>query len=115
MRPTMTSQDAIIDTPPPVENAQIHARLGRKYDAGFITDIESDSLPPGLDEDIIRDLSAKKGGPEWMTEWRLAAYQRFLTMPMPDWAKLKIGPIDLQALSYYSAPKAKYASLDEVP
>ena len=97
------------------QNAQIHEQLGRKYDAGFITDIESDSLPPGLDEDIIRALSAKKGEPEWMTEWRLAASRRFLPMPMPAWAKLKIGPIDLQALSYYSAPKAKYASLDEVP
>ena len=99
----------------PIQNEQIHAQLGRKYEAGFITDIESDSLPPGLSEDIIRALSAKKDEPEWMTDWRLAAYRHFLTMPMPDWAKLKIGPIDLQALSYYSAPKAKYKSLDEVP
>ena len=97
------------------QNAQIHSQLARKYEAGFVTDIESDSLPPGLSEDIIRALSANKDEPEWMTEWRLAAYRRFLTMPMPDWAKLKIGPIDLQALSYYSAPKAQYASLDEVP
>ena len=52
------------------QNAQIHAQLGRKYDAGFITDIETDSLPPGLSEDIIRALSAKKHEPEWMTEWR---------------------------------------------
>ena len=99
----------------PIQNEQIHAQLGRKYEAGFITDIESDSLPPGLSEDIIRALSAKKDEPEWMTDWRLAAYRHFLTMPMPDWAKLKIGPIDLQALSYYSAPKAKYATLADVP
>ena len=98
------------------QNAQIHAQLGRKYDAGFITDIETDSLPPGLSEDIIRALSAKKHEPEWMTQWRLEAYRHFLTMKQPDWAKLSIGPIDLQALSYYSAPKGpKYKSLDEVP
>lgn len=97
------------------ENAEILEQLGRRYDAGFITDIESDSLPPGLDEDVVRALSAKKNEPEWMTEWRLAAYRHWLTMPAPHWAKLKIGPIDFQAISYYSAPKAKYASLDEVP
>ena len=98
------------------QNAQIHEQLGRKYDAGFITDIETDSLPPGLSEDIIRALSAKKHEPEWMTQWRLSAYRHFLTMTQPDWAKLKLGPIDLQALSYYSAPKGpKYQSLDEVP
>ena len=96
-------------------NADIHAQLGRKYEAGFVTEIESDSLPPGLDEDTIRALSAKKSEPEWMTEWRLAAYRHWLTMPMPEWAKLDIAPIDFQALSYYSAPKAKYKSLDEVP
>jgi len=74
------------DTP----NREIHEQLGRKYSAGFITDIESDSLPPGLDEDTIRALSAKKDEPEWMTQWRLDAYRHFLTMPMPDWAKLQI-------------------------
>ena len=113
----MTRQTAIIETPDaPQENAQIHARLGRKYDAGFVTEIESDSLPPGLSEDIIRALSARKDEPEWMTEWRLAAYRQFLTMPVPHWAKLAIDPIDLQSLSYYSAPKGpKYASLADVP
>ena len=99
-----------------LQNAEIHAQLGRKYDAGFITDIETDSLPPGLSEDIIRALSAKKHEPDWMLQWRLDAYRHFLTMTQPDWAKLEIGPIDLQALSYYSAPKGpKYKSLDEVP
>jgi len=99
-----------------VENQEILQQLGRRYDAGFITDIESDSLPPGLSEDIVRALSAKKSEPEWMTEWRLAAYRHWLTMRQPDWAKLRLGPIDLQALSYYSAPKGpKYKSLDDVP
>ncbi|KRG69758.1 cysteine desulfurase [Stenotrophomonas terrae] len=97
-------------------NREIHEQLGRKYDAGFVTLIESESFPPGLDEDVIRALSAKKEEPEWMTQWRLDAYRHFLTMRQPDWAKLQIGPIDLQALSYFSAPKGpKYQSLDEVP
>ncbi|WP_119718764.1 Fe-S cluster assembly protein SufB [Cognatilysobacter tabacisoli] len=105
-----------VDTAPDAtSNREIHAQLGRKYSAGFVTDIESDSLPPGLNEDIIRALSAIKNEPQWMTDWRLAAYRHFLTMPVPHWAKLDIAPIDLQSLSYYSAPKAKYASLDEVP
>lgn len=100
----------------PPQNAEILERLGRRYDAGFITEIESDSLPPGLDEDVIRALSAKKDEPQWMTDWRLEAYRHWLKMPMPEWAKLQISPIDFQALSYYSAPKGpKYASLDEVP
>ena len=98
------------------QNAEIRAQLGRKYEAGFITDIETESLPPGLGEDIIRALSAKKHEPEWMLEWRLAAYQRFLTMTPPNWAKLHMDPIDLQSISYYSAPKGpKYTSRDEVP
>ena len=95
----MATQPIDAGTPADTPNREIHEQLGRKYDAGFVTDIESDSLPPGLSEDIIRALSAKKGEPDWMTDWRLAAYRHFLTMPMPDWAKLKIGPIDLQALS----------------
>ena len=98
-----------------IENREIHRAARPPYEAGFVTDIESDSLPPGLDEDVIRALSAKKDEPEWMTDWRLAAYRHWLTMPMPHWAKLNIAPIDFQAISYYSAPKAKYASLDEVP
>ena len=98
------------------ENTQILEQLGRRYDAGFVTDIESESLAPGLDEGTVRALSALKDEPEWMTDWRLAAYRHWLTMPVPHWAKLKIAPIDFQALSYYSAPKGpKYKSLDEVP
>ncbi|MFK2854163.1 Fe-S cluster assembly protein SufB [Dyella humi] len=96
------------------DNAEVAAALGRRYEAGFITDIETDSLPPGLSEDIVRQLSALKGEPEWMTEWRLKAYRHWLTMPTPHWAKLNIAPIDFQAISYYASPKNKPKSLDEV-
>jgi Fe-S cluster assembly protein SufB len=96
------------------ENAEVAEALGRNYEAGFVTDIESVSLPPGLDEDTIRQLSAIKREPEWMTEWRLAAFRHWQAMPTPDWAKLKIDPIDYQAISYYSAPKKAPKSLDEV-
>jgi Fe-S cluster assembly protein SufB len=98
-----------------IANAEIKQHLARRYDAGFITDIESDTLAPGLSEDVVRFISAKKGEPEWLTEWRLKAYRHWLTMTPPEWAKLEIAPIDFQAVSYYAAPKAKYASLDEVP
>jgi len=99
-----------------IANAEIHQQLGRRYEAGFVTDIESETFPAGLNEDIIRAISAKKDEPEWMTDWRLAAYRHWLTMREPHWAKLDIAPIDFQALSYYSAPKGpKYKSLDEVP
>ncbi|MCX7514707.1 Fe-S cluster assembly protein SufB [Frateuria sp. STR12] len=96
------------------DNAEVAEALGRNYAAGFVTEIESESLPPGLDEGIIRQLSAIKREPEWMTQWRLAAFRHWQTMPTPDWAKLKIDPIDYQAISYYSAPKAGPKSLDEV-
>src|ERR1700754_4365379 len=96
------------------DNAEVEAALNRRYEAGFVTDIESDSLPPGLSEDIVRQLSALKNEPERMTDWRLAASPPWLTMPTPDWAKLKIDPSDYQAVSYYSAPKAGPKSLDEV-
>ncbi|GAB6196636.1 Fe-S cluster assembly protein SufB [Lysobacter xanthus] len=99
-----------------IANAEIHQQLGRRYEAGFVTDIESDTFPAGLSEDIVRAISAKKEEPEWMTEWRLAAYRHWLTLKEPNWAKLDLQPIDFQALSYYSAPKGpKYQSLDEVP
>ncbi|XRD90925.1 Fe-S cluster assembly protein SufB [Dyella nitratireducens] len=96
------------------DNAEVAAALGRRYEAGFVTEIETDSLPPGLSEDIVRQLSALKGEPAWMTEWRLKAYRHWLTMPMPNWAKLNIAPIDFQAISYYASPKNKPKSLDEV-
>ena len=97
------------------ERTEIERQLERRYDAGFVTDIESDTLPPGLDEDVVRFISTKKEEPEWLTEWRLKAYRHWLTMTPPQWAKLNIAPIDFQAVSYFAAPKKKYASLDEVP
>ena len=66
-----------------IQNQEIVEKLARRYDAGFITDIESDTFPPGLSEDIIRALSAVKEEPEWMTDWRLAAYRHWLTMSPP--------------------------------
>ncbi len=96
------------------ENAEIHKVLDRKYSAGFITDIEMDSLPPGLDEDVVRFISKKKNEPEWMTEWRLSAYRHWLTMTPPEWAKLEIAEIDFQASSYYAAPKNAPKSLADV-
>jgi len=73
--------------------------MNRRYAAGFVTDIESESLPPGLGEDVVRAISARKNEPEWMTQWRLAAYRHWLTMTPPHWAKLDIAPIDFQAIS----------------
>jgi Fe-S cluster assembly protein SufB len=86
------------------------------YTAGFTTDIDMELAPMGLNEDIIRLISKKKEEPQWLLDWRLKAYRHWLTMPEPDWAKLKIAPIDYQAAHYYAAPKNKVApkSLDEV-
>lgn len=88
----------------------------KEYEYGFFTDIESDTFPIGLNEDVIRAISAKKEEPEWMTEWRLEAYRYWLTMEEPDWANVNYEKPDFQAISYYSAPntKPKYNSLDEV-
>ncbi|MBS0571607.1 MAG: Fe-S cluster assembly protein SufB [Proteobacteria bacterium] len=97
-----------------VERREIESALNRRYDAGFVTDIESESLPPGLDEDTVRAISVRKEEPEWMTQWRLAAYRHWLTMTPPQWAKLEIAPIDFQAISYFSRPKNKPKSLAEV-
>jgi Fe-S cluster assembly protein SufB len=77
-----------------------------KYKYGFFTDIESVKAPKGLNEDIVRFISAKKGEPEWLTEWRLEAYRRWLTMQEPKWANVKYPKIDFQELYYYSAPKS---------
>jgi Fe-S cluster assembly protein SufB len=87
-----------------------------EYKAGFVTDIEQDTLPPGLSEDVVRRISEKKGEPGWMTEWRLKAYRHWLTMEEPRWANVRYGPIDYQAISYYAAPKPKEGpkSLEEV-
>src|SRR5690242_5329099 len=87
-----------------------------QYKYGFVTDIESEKAPKGLSEDIVRFISAKKNEPDWMLQWRLDAYRRWLTMREPQWAKIKYGPIDYQNAYYYSAPKAFTApkSLDDI-
>jgi Fe-S cluster assembly protein SufB len=95
----------------------LEALVGQKYRHGFVTDIEADTVPPGLNEDVIRLISIKKGEPQFMLDWRLKAYRHWLTMREPHWAHLRIAPIDYQAISYYSAPKAPEnapKSLDEV-
>ena len=95
----------------------LEALVGQKYRHGFVTDIESDTLPPGLNEDVIRAISLRKREPAFMLEWRLKAYRHWLTMQEPRWARVHYNPIDYQSISYYSAPKPKAnapKSLDEV-
>ncbi|MDE0960031.1 MAG: Fe-S cluster assembly protein SufB [Planctomycetota bacterium] len=88
----------------------------REYEFGFVTDVESDSLPPGLDESTIRQISSRKDEPEWLLEYRLKAYRHWLTMEDPSWPKVERNAIDYQQIIYYSAPKPKKVldSLDEV-
>jgi len=101
---------------PETSSQLIEEVASREYEWGFVTDVEQDFLPPGLSEDVVRAISAKKDEPEWMTEWRLKAYRHWLGMKEPRWANVKYGPIDYQAISYYAAPKKKAGpeSLDEV-
>ncbi len=99
------------------DTEQLSRLVSRKYRHGFVTDIEQETVPPGLDEDVIRFISAKKGEPEFLTSWRLRAFEHWQTMTEPDWAHLNIAPIDYQAISYYAAPKNPDdapKSLDEV-
>lgn len=84
--------------------------VSQEYKAGFITDIDNDTIAPGLTEEVITLISRKKQEPEFLLNWRLAAYRKWLTMAEPNWAKLKIAPINYQAISYYSAPKVKKAT-----
>jgi Fe-S cluster assembly protein SufB len=102
--------------PADLSNAELHQQLDKKYSAGFVTDIETEVLPKGLSEEVVRIISSKKSEPEWLTEWRLAAYRRWLGMTPPDWAKLELAPVDYQNMSYYAAPRQKNApkSLEEV-
>ncbi|MAB86633.1 MAG: Fe-S cluster assembly protein SufB [Rhodobacteraceae bacterium] len=91
--------------------------VGREYKEGFVTDIESDTLPPGLDESVVRFLSANKSEPQFVLDWRLDAFRRWQEMDQPDWAHVHYAPIDYQGISYYSAPKRdedRPQSLDEV-
>ncbi len=91
--------------------------IGREYAAGFVTSIETETIPPGLNEDVIATISGKKNEPQWLLEWRLAAYRQWQAMTPPQWAHLHHPPIDYNAISYYSAPKSQKdgpKSLDEV-
>jgi Fe-S cluster assembly protein SufB len=93
----------------------IHEVTQSEYKYGFTTDIETDVIPIGLNEDVVRMISAKKNEPEWMLEFRLKAYRHWLTMKMPEWAHLKIPEIDYQSISYFAAPRKNAPqSLDEV-
>src|ERR1700712_2184980 len=94
----------------------IEKTVNSDYKYGFVTDIEADEAPMGLNEDVIRFISAKKKEPEWMLEWRLKAYRYWQTMKTPEWANLRFPPIRYQDIIYYSAPKQKInpLSLDEI-
>jgi Fe-S cluster assembly protein SufB len=96
---------------------EINSLINKSYTQGFVTVLETDTFPPGLDESVIVKLSKVKNEPEFMTEWRLQAFRHWQTMKSPDWAQLNIEPIDYQTISYYSAPKRKEdgpKSLDEI-
>jgi Fe-S cluster assembly protein SufB len=99
------------------QNDTLETLVNQKYRHGFVTDIESDTVPPGLDEDVIRLISRKKQEPDFLLQWRLKAFRHWCTMQAPLWAHLRVAPIDYQAISYFSAPKARAdapKSLDEV-
>ena len=100
----------------PTETTEIQELANREYKWGFVSDIEADSAPPGLNEGTIRFISAKKDEPQWLLDWRLKAYRHWLTMEEPKWPFLPYGygPVDYQGTVYYSAPKKKLKSLDEV-
>src|ERR1700737_1966679 len=96
---------------------QLEDLIARRYKHGFVTDIDSDTVPPGLDEDVVRLISRKKNEPAFLTEWRLQALRHWLKMSEPHWAHVRVAPIDYQGISYYSAPRAKTdgpKSLEEV-
>ncbi len=100
-----------------IANKELHDIIGREYQHGFVTSIESDQIPFGLNEDVVRLISAKKNEPAWLLEWRLQAYQHWLTLKEPEWSSVHHPPIDYQASCYYSAPKSQAdapKSLDEV-
>jgi Fe-S cluster assembly protein SufB len=99
------------------ETENLESLVNRRYEHGFVTDIAMDSLPPGLSEDVVRAISARKNEPEWLLEWRLQAYRQWLEMTEPEWAHVHYPKIDYEAISYYAAPKSdkdRPKSLDEV-
>jgi len=115
--PLITTPAPILNEERPQQAPELEQALQRPYQHGFVTDIESVSLPPGLHEDTIRSISRIKKEPDFLLQWRLSALQRWLKMEEPHWARLHLRPIDYQALSYYSAPKSmkdRPKSLDEV-
>jgi len=98
-------------------NESLEQLATREYEFGFVSDIESETIPPGLDEDVVRLISAKKNEPQFMLDWRLKAFRHWQKMTEPDWAFVKYAPIDYQSISYYAAPKSnkdRPKSLDEV-
>jgi Fe-S cluster assembly protein SufB len=113
----METKDNNMQTKPETTDRNvINDAVGSEYKYGFVSDIDTDVIPTGLNEDIIRLISHKKGEPEWLLDFRLKAYRHWLTLKQPNWAHLDIPEIDFQALSYYAAPKQKKApgSMDEV-
>ena len=99
------------------EPSDLDSLVNKRYEHGFVTDIEAESLPPGLDESVVRAISARKNEPPFMLEWRLQAFRHWQTMQEPEWAHVHYPPIDYQAISYFSAPKSdedRPKSLDEV-
>lgn len=100
-----------------MNNRELDQLVEQEYKYGFVTEIEADTLPPGLNENVIREISRRKNEPEWLLDWRLEAFQQWLAMVPPEWAHLEYTPIDFQAISYFSAPKNQAdgpSSLDEV-
>src|ERR1044071_5069440 len=97
-------------------STEIDSLISREYAAGFVTDIEADTIPPGLSEDVVREISRRKNEPAFMLEWRLKAYRRWLTMTEPHGPNVKSPPIDYQGASYFSQPKKKtpHGSLADV-
>jgi Fe-S cluster assembly protein SufB len=101
----------------PTSQNDVEFLATQEYKFGFVTDIEQETVAPGLNEDVIRLISAKKGEPQWLLEWRLKAYRHWLKMVEPNWANVKFPPIDYQAIRYYSAPKKQGSgpkSLDDI-
>src|SRR5262249_4841518 len=102
---------------PRMSDALLNELTQREYPHGFVTDVDTEVIPAGLSEDVIRLISRKKGEPEWLLEWRLKAYRHWLTMEEPTWARASYPPIDYQKIVYYAAPKSakdRPKSLDEV-
>ena len=96
------------------DRKKIEDKLAKEYSAGFVTEVESETFEPGLNEEIVTRLSKMKNEPEWLLDYRLKAYRRWTEMKEPNWSTLEIDPIDYQAISYYSKPKPKLKSMDEV-